>query len=417
MQGDLPDIGTTPSMSVTVFDGSTPLFSASGTWQVQGQTSQYANKKNWKFKLRNSVTGNKLAVKIGSWFPMSSIDVKGYGTDRALVRDSLTTHVWRQMHSYPNGRLAPLSAYQYFDRTDLGVHASALFSTTGFPVEIWRNGSFLGLYVLRASNDPDAYLMDDGNDQHILIQPQKAADMWTSAFSSKEWDFTSPDLGKNYDTGADVSTINKDVNDASARFITWMQKCYSGELDIRATYRSYIDLTSFLDYILIVELSGSMDALTNNWMGGSWNGTPTSGIWHIWPYDEDATWGLTSPINGVGSDAENIGFLTGNNSKADHNPGFFNTVFNKFRPELRARWRELRRAGVIDAKTITSWIVDYVSKIDPDMMKADLANWDINGATGSIDVRANPGKQSVSYIIDYATKRIAWIDTQWGYSA
>ncbi|ARW47877.1 hypothetical protein [Acetobacter pasteurianus] len=51
VEGDLPTNSTTPTMSVTFFEGTTPLFSASGTWQTQGQSSESANKKNWKFKL------------------------------------------------------------------------------------------------------------------------------------------------------------------------------------------------------------------------------------------------------------------------------------------------------------------------------------------------------------------------------
>lgn len=105
IEGDLPTLTTTPSVSVSVFDGTTPLFSASGTWQVQGQSTANADKKNWKLKLRNAVTGNKLSVKIGDWFPMSSVTLKAYGTDRTLVRDSMTTDIWRQMRSYPAGLL------------------------------------------------------------------------------------------------------------------------------------------------------------------------------------------------------------------------------------------------------------------------------------------------------------------------
>lgn len=414
VEGDLPTDKDGGAISVSIFEGTTPLFSASGTWGTQGQSSAGALKKNWKFKLRNATTGNKLAVKIGGWFPMTSIDVKGYGTDRTLVRDSLTTHVWRQMHAFPDGRLAPLSAYQYFDATDCGVHTSALFSTAGVPVEIWQNGVFLGLYVLRASNDPDSYLMDTSNEAHILIQPQHAVDIWTAKFNSKEWDFPSPSVN-GYDTGDDMSVLNATVNAAASRFITWMQDCHSGKVDIRATYRDYLDLTSALDYVLIVELSGSMDSLVNNWIAGTWGASVTSGVWHFWPYDEDATWGLIDGLNGKGSDAESIGFMTGNNSKADHPPGFFNTVFNVFKPELRARWRQLRDAGIISAEAITAWITDYVAKIDPTMMQQDLANWSLTGVTGSINVGLNSSKESVAYIMKYAATRIAWIDAQWGY--
>lgn len=289
-------------MSVTVFEGTTPLFSASGTWQTQGQSSQGALKQNWKLKLKNSSTGNKLSLRIGDWFPMTSVTLKGYGTDRTLVRDSLTTAIWREMRKNPSGLLAPLSAYQYFDGTDLGTHTSALFTTAGFPAELWQNGTFLGMYVLRSPADLPDYLMDDSNNQHILIQPQHAGNIWEGTFTSTEWTVQSPAIS-GYDDQDDISTSAPDINAACSRIVKWFGDCVAGNVDARATYPQYIDLQSFLDYVLICELAGSYDSMQNNFELGSWNATSTSGIWSVWLYDCDETWGLIIGLGGAKSDA------------------------------------------------------------------------------------------------------------------
>lgn len=397
-----------------VFEGTTPLFSASGTWQVQGQSSANAAKHNWKLKLRNASTGNKLSLRIGGWFPMSSITLKGYGTDRTLIRDSLTTDIWRQMHSYPDRLLAPESAYRYWDSTDFGVHTSALFSTAGFPVEVWRNGEFLGLYVLRSPADNPDYLMDDSNSQHILIQPQHATGLWDGTFNSKEWSVQSPAI-KGYNDQDDITTTAPDINAACQRIIGWMGDCNKGNVSARATYYNYLDLTSFLDYVLICELSGSFDSMQNNFELGSWSATPTSGIWYFWPYDEDETWGLVFSLTGTQSDADQIGWVTKKGGKADQDPGFFNLAHTVFLPELRARWRELRDAGIISSQNINAAIKSQVDLIDPASMAQDIANWPLNGATGAPAAMPLPNKWSVTYIMNYAAQRIAWIDAQWGY--
>lgn len=416
VEGDLPTTSTTPNMSVTVFEGTTPLFSASGTWQTQGQSSQGALKQNWKLKLKNSSTGNKLSLRIGDWFPMTSVTLKGYGTDRTLVRDSLTTAIWREMRKNPSGLLAPLSAYQYFDGTDLGTHTSALFTTAGFPAELWQNGTFLGMYVLRSPADLPDYLMDDSNNQHILIQPQHAGNIWEGTFTSTEWTVQSPAIS-GYDDQDDISTSAPDINAACSRIVKWFGDCVAGNVDARATYPQYIDLQSFLDYVLICELAGSYDSMQNNFELGSWNATSTSGIWSVWLYDCDETWGLIIGLGGAKSDAENIGWVMENpNGYGWQSPGFFKLMHTIFRPELRARWAQLRQAGIIDAARIKRWIAEYVVLIDPTIMQQDLENWKLTGATGSIDVSMNIEKESVSYIMNYAQTRIAWIDAQWGYS-
>ncbi|MFS2220484.1 CotH kinase family protein [Commensalibacter sp. A3DC] len=97
-------------MSVSVFEGTIPLFSSTGTWNLQGQTSLNSAKKNFKIKFKNAETGKKLKVKIGDWAPMNGLVLKGYGTDRTLLRDIVTTEIWRNFHRDEAGLLAPASS-------------------------------------------------------------------------------------------------------------------------------------------------------------------------------------------------------------------------------------------------------------------------------------------------------------------
>ncbi|MFT8463118.1 CotH kinase family protein [Acetobacter persici] len=419
VEGALPTDKDGVSVSVSFFEGAIPLFSASGTWGTQGQSSATASKKNWKFKLRNAVTGNKLSVKIGGWPAMTSITCKAYDTDRTLMRDSMTTELWRGMHRFPSGFLAPLSAYQYFDPTDCGVHQEALFSTAGTPAEIWQNGEFLGVYVIRADNDPPAYLMDDSNLQHILIQPQHAGNMWSGNFDSTVWDFPSPSV-KGYDTGDDMSKLNTTVNSSTARLLNWMVACCTGKADFRSTYKQYLDLTSALDFILITEWSLSFDSLNNNFMLGSWDATPTSGIWHFWPYDEDETFGIAWFLSASGAIDPTFGWVTDdasvNKVPGGQPPGIFKVIREQMRPELRARWRALRDSGAISDDAVSRFITAYGAKISPDALAQDLINWPMTGWTGN-QQGAIKIAQSVSYLAQIAHDRMAWIDAQWGYSS
>ncbi|XAO71965.1 MAG: hypothetical protein AAYR33_03305 [Acetobacteraceae bacterium] len=52
-------------VSVSLYDGTLPLFSAVGLRNVQGQSSQEAMKKNFNLKLRRPSNGKKLYVKNG----------------------------------------------------------------------------------------------------------------------------------------------------------------------------------------------------------------------------------------------------------------------------------------------------------------------------------------------------------------
>lgn len=412
VDGEMPsETNNKPDISVSFFEGSIPLFSAIGTWKYQGQSSLASNKKNYSFKLKNPSTGNKLKVKIGEWPSMSSIVCKGYGTDRILIRDSMNTEIWRWIRKSNNGFIVSKNAYQYFDSKDFGVHTSALFSTAGTPCEIWHNNDFLGLYVIRASNDPACYLMDDDNQQHIMIQPQHAKGLWRNPFNPVNWEFSSPSI-KDYDTGQDISASHPDINNSAARVFNWMVDCVKNPGLFRKTYKEYINLESLLDFIIITELSLSFDSLDNNFMMGSWDATPTSGIWSFYPYDEDETfgisWFLDPPITA------DIGWVFDNNSFSDQEPGIFKVCREEMRPELRIRWKFLRDNNVLSASRINKYIIDYISMIEPEMMENDIRLWSTTAGTGvtnGINVRAT----SVSFLSDIAEQRIQWLDQQFKY--
>lgn len=91
INGDLPAGGKKMPMSVSVYEGTIPLFSATGTWKVQGQSSSNADKKNWDLRLTNPTTGNPLSLKIGDWLPLDRVVLKAYASDRTLIRDIVTT--------------------------------------------------------------------------------------------------------------------------------------------------------------------------------------------------------------------------------------------------------------------------------------------------------------------------------------
>lgn len=142
---DVSDARTATSVTVSVYEGALPLFSANANMSIQGQSSATQNKKGYKFKFTNPTTGNKLQIKIGDWFPSSKWDVKGYAVDRTLVRDAVSSALWRKIRrtgTFPDNLIAPMGAWQYWDTVDLETHASALFSTDGFPVEVWNGNTF-----------------------------------------------------------------------------------------------------------------------------------------------------------------------------------------------------------------------------------------------------------------------------------
>ncbi|AXH72295.1 MAG: CotH protein [Caudoviricetes sp.] len=410
---DTSDARTATNVAVTVYEGALPLFSADAAMSIQGQSSATQNKKGYKFKFTNPTTGNKLQIKIGDWLPSNKWDVKGYAVDRTLVRDTVSAALWRAIRrtgEFPNNLIAPLSAWQYWDDTDLDTHSSALFSTEGFPVELWNGNTFSHLGVWRTGADIDDFLMDDANRSHISMQPQHAGNMWDHAFTGTDWSISSPKI-KKYDDQMDISKAAPDVQAAGTRIMQWCLDVRAGKIDMRATYPFYIDLPSWLDYILFCEVAGNGDGPQNNFNMVTWDNMR----WHICAYDMDESWGIAFNTTPETAAPDKMGFIM---NKDTHSlwagSNFFQLFYTNFLPELRARWAELRRSGTISYAAVASLVKEQIDMLDPAMMAQDLANFPPYQA--DVINFGTQGRCSYTYLLDWAKGRIAWIDAQWGYS-
>lgn len=415
IDGDLPTVkGTDTTGSISFFHGDVPLFSATATISVQGASSQWASKKNFKFKVKNPTTGNKLKVKFGNWIPMSSITLKAYAVDRTLIRDTLSTMLYRSILRSDNGLTAPSSEYSYLASKNCGVTVGeADFTTAGFPIEVYNSSGFYGLYVLRSYYDAETYLLDEDNTQHVLMQPKLSNNFWDDGiFDISKWDIVLPTIQDD--------TFSKSVT----RLFQWFKGCGDGSIDVRKTYKDYINLEAFIDYILFTELTMGCDSIQNNLMLRCANATPTSGIWAIYPYDMDQTWGIIGGNYNVNiSNPKTFGWVTLPNTSEYTNPYYynyrwFNLFWKIFRPEIWARWAELRNKDVISSKSINKLIQKQVSLINPKSMKEDLTLWPISDQTGlgsGLTISDNGKRYSIAYIVDFALNRIEWIDQQLRY--
>lgn len=411
---DASDARTPVDVAVSVYEGGIPLFSANAEMSIQGQSSATDNKKGYKFKFTNPATGNKLNLKIGDWLPSNKWDVKGYAVDRTLVRDTVSAALWRNIRrtaSFPDNLIAPKNVWDSLQSTDLSMNASALFSTDGFPVEMWQqDGTFFGLFVWRTTADLPDFLLDENNRNHIQIQPQHAGFMWDHAFTGTDWVVASPKI-KKYTDQMDIAKAAPDVQAACTRFIQWCMDVRAGNVDMRATYPFYINLASWLDYILFCEVAGSADSRLNNFNLTTWDGM----IWHQCAYDMDETWGITFNTTVETSAPENCGFIMNQNTQSIWaGTNFFQMFYTYFLPELRARWAELRRAGTISYESIAELVKKQADFIDPAMIEQDLAIWPPNGS--DVINYGVTGRNYYTFILDWANRRIAWIDAQWGYS-
>ena len=255
LTGNLPASSTdSTNMLCAVMQGENLLFRCAASVSWQGQSSMADPKHNFKLKLTNEESGDDFYVKIGSWNPIKKIDLKAYGqgphvnygnSDRSMVRDTTAGKLWRQIrksYDYPENLIAPPEAWAWSQTDFSGWQSGAMFSTEGFPCSLYVGSEFYGLFTLRFAKQNDNYLIDKGNSQHYLIQPNNAdyVTRWLT-FDSTGWTIYSPKI-KKYDDGDDISSSAPRVQASVQRLMTWLSGVYNGTTDPTTTWFDYINL-------------------------------------------------------------------------------------------------------------------------------------------------------------------------------
>ncbi|KXV57315.1 hypothetical protein AD947_08730 [Acetobacter tropicalis] len=417
LTGDLPASSSdTTSVKCALMQGENMLFRCAADISWQGQSSMADPKHNFKLKLKTETTEDKFSVKLGSWVPTNKIDLKAYGqgpnknygnSDRSMVRDTTAGKVWRAIRrasSFPDNMIAPLHAWAYDQVNDNGLRSGALFSTEGFPCALYFGSDFYGLYTFRSTAPNEDYLIDEKNPMHYLLQPQHihgtGANSWYQ-FDSSGWAISSPKL-KGYDDQDDISKKFPKQFAVINRLFTYFGNVYSGA-DTLANAEQYINVSSWIDYILFCEVVGSNDAFMNNVMLASWDATSTSGLWHLCAYDLDETFGILFGNTGTSTlnTPEGMGFVSNVNRFTN---GIFYDLNQFFAQVIRFRYASLRKIGVISETSLFQMVFETTHLMDPDDVETDNTMWGTND------------QAKIGYILNWINRRISWLDQQWGYS-
>lgn len=415
--GDLPSSSTDEtSVLCALMQGETLLFRCAASMAWQGQSSMGDPKHNFKLSFSNETSGDDFYVKVGSWIPIKKVDLKAYGqgptsnygnSDRSMIRDTTAGKLWRNIRrasTYPDSLIAPFHAMSYDAAINGGLNSGALFSTEGFPCALYVGSTFYGLYVFRSTAPNGDYLIDKNNAMHYLLQPAHLHGTGNGSwfnFDSTQWDISSPKL-KGYSSQDDISSKFPKQYAVINRLISYFADVYSGA-DTLANAYQYINIRSWIDYLIFCEVSGSNDAYLNNVMLVSWDATQTSGLWHVCPYDLDETFGIlfghTATSSGV--DPMKMGFCWGTSANGT---GIFYIMAQYFQDEIKRRYAELRDISVISTSAVWSLACESINLMDQNDVAADYALWGTND-------QASP-----AWMLNWINGRIAWLDQKWGYS-
>lgn len=384
IDGVLPTSKNQGEYNVIVnYNSLTTSFKDYGTLKVQGDSSTQYPKKNFTVKLfADSERTQKDKRQFRNWDKKrNKFVLKANWIDHSHARNIVNARLWTQVMK---------------SRSDYASLPSALTSGNlaidGFPVKVFNNGVYMGLYTWNLPKD-SLYGLDDEIDSNAIVQSETGA-----TANANHWRSSTMDGYWSDELHDSMPTIITDGFNALLNFVYT-----SSDTDFVNNFSTYFDKQSIIDQYIFLYAGCIVDNIVKNQTFYTYNGT----IWYGGMYDMDGTWGLPA-WNVSGWESAETAFQSGYASVSVATNLLYERVGNLFSSDIVSRYEELR-ASVLSEDNINAEFERFIATIPPHVYEEDYASTTGNGNFTEIPLATT---NNVQQIRQFVVDRLAYVDTQ-----
>jgi len=301
--------------------------------KLQGTSSLLYNKKNYTVNFyTDSTYSNKLKMDFG-WGPQNKYCLKANWIDKTHARNVVTAKIVTQMQE----------KYNLFN----GAPANAAID--GFPIEVYANNKFHGLYTLNIPKDEWMFAMDSNNPDNIVVGGEDWSD--TTRFKAmpnfKMWEV---------EVGEENEHTLSRLNDLFGFVL------YSSDDKFKNEFGNHLSLSATLNYYIMTDFAYLLDNMGKNMLLATYDGKK----WYPCLYDLDTAWGTDTTGYGLlAYEQYLIGF--------DDNR-LFERLEENFPHELAERYFELRE-DVLTKNNVMLRFNEFKNLIPPASYARELLKW------------------------------------------
>lgn len=327
-------------------------FESYATIKWQGNSSLRFKKKNYNIKLYSDENREEKYKVDTGWGNEYKYCLKANFIDQTHARNIITASLSADIQK----------KYNLFENTpNYGV-------IDGFPVEVYNNNEFLGLYTWNIPKDEWLLGLDKNNINHIAIMPKEPEGENYSAYDSydvnTDWEF---------EAGHEQS-INK--FNRVLKFII-----DSNNEEFKTNFEKYFNLDATLNYYVLLEMAMLIDNVDRNIIMVTYDGN----IWYPTHYDLDISWGT----NWTGLRTHR--YTTDIETYFEGNL-FFIKFRDNFKKEIANRYFELRK-DIFTKDYILNKFEDFSKLIPETSIQKEKERWyelrgyDYNQISSFLDTR------------------------------
>lgn len=316
-----------------VFTQGEKQYSYHATIKVQGTSSLAYEKKNYTIKFFDDPAHeNKSAVDVG-WGAENEYCLKANWIDKTHSRNVVTAKLAAEVQQkYKVMEQAPCNGL-----------------IDGFPVEVYINDEFHGIYTWNIPKAAWMFGMDEENLDHIVMcgEGWKPAALFYDLPNSDMW---SVEVGpENDETMAKFSRLSDFImNSSDEEFVE--------------SFNEYLDIDAVLNYFILVEFAYLPDNCGKNMLVASYDGN----IWYPSLYDLDTSWGTHYTGTELWDYKNELTKFSRNN--------LGRRVELLFAQELHDRYFELRKE-ILTKEHVLELFNEFDARISDDLKNREIERW------------------------------------------
>ena len=382
---------------------------------AQGSSSMGFIKKNLAIDILNGNDiwdeDNTFSLRIGNWVPQDSFHLKAYYTDffrgigitsYKFYEDIQRSRGIQYDKPWKKALIDQSSITQYTkgfnDINDLKLQldTGALCHPDGFPVIVYLNGEFYGIFSWQLKKHKDNMHMTKDVPEHIHIDGVlNTSTVFNGSINYTQFEIRNPKNlycmdGTEYDGDApkeiidetsEFYTIAEDskkiktrkqttakvkhyLEDFSNHMVEIRNAYLNGNIDLsKELLETYFDIDNLIDYLIFSDIIKNSDGFSKNWQWTTYDGIK----WFVNAYDLDMSFG------GHFQGTQITNTMTGHINTSNYYPFFY--IINYYNDQLKARYKELRINKIIDSDHIISYLESWTKRIGDDFYKQEYKKW------------------------------------------
>ena len=302
--------------------------------KIQGNSSTQWRKKNYTITFYEDDTyDNKLGIDVG-WGTQNKYCLKANWIDKTHSRNLVTAKLAGEIqHKYGLFETAP--NYGAVD---------------GFPVEIYINGEFHGLYTMNIPKDEWQFNMDKDDPNHIVI----CGENWNDPVLFKD----EPNLT---DWSVEMGPETEETLAKVKRLSDFIR--FSSDEEFKANIEQYLDLDSTLNYYVMMNYAHLVDNRGKNMLLATYDGK----VWYPSLYDLDTSWGTNWKGDGLYSYRNDL-------SGSIRQSYLWQRIEDNFSQEIAQRYFELR-SDILEPNYVMSKFYEFADTIPQEVLDRETQKW------------------------------------------